>query len=369
MGDATQGPGRLVAEQFAVGAKHLTPGELHIIVFGPGMGEGIVVVLPTGEVGVVDGVGGDAIPVLLDDLGVLQNPTRENDEKRLLFACLTHPHKDHYPGFADLVRTRRPRHLWWAGDEELSFFRAWCAVMRKVEGKKSAAAGAKPLASREIEEVQQAIEDSFNRRPHTRHRVLADRKRLLFHGDVLFESVLPTTSEKREALRRLIAIKNLADAKRSGHSVNDLSGALIIKWGHAQILLGGDCNVGSEDEHLGWAGHGEEVHSMQVVKVPHHGSSSSWHKESWENWRPQIAILTPYQTRGLRQPPTPADITRMKQSCEKLFMSSPKEWQLPDEGFDAATNAPVECSASVRVSMNKDGNVTKMSLHGAALEL
>lgn len=274
-------------------AADLRPGELHLVVFGPGSSEGIVVVLPDGDVGVVDGVGGDVIPMLLDELGIATMPatkaplTSATGAKRLLFACLTHPHKDHYPGFAELIGTRQPQNLWWAGDEELAFFRAWCRAMKLIEGKRSHA-GPKPPGWREVEDIQLAIENSFTRRPATRHRVLADRKRLLSVGEVSIDSVLPTTSEKREALKRLVGIDDLETAHRNSEAVNDLSGALIVKWGTTQLLLGGDCNTGSESDHGGWAGHGETLGEVQVVKVPHHGSHSSWHPESWADWKPAI---------------------------------------------------------------------------------
>ena len=83
-------------------AEHLPKGTLSIAVFGPGKGEAIVVRLPDGSVGVVDGCRepkdtetgrGDPVRELLDRIKCPE----------LAFVCLTHPHDDHYAGLGRLL--------------------------------------------------------------------------------------------------------------------------------------------------------------------------------------------------------------------------------------------------------------------------
>jgi hypothetical protein len=349
-------------------ATDLAPDLMHIILFGPGTGEGIVIVLPDGSVGVVDGVCGDQLTTLLDELKV-----SKAGGKQLLFACLTHPHSDHYAGFAALVRDRRPTHLWWAGDEELRFFEAFCAVMKHREGESPRHAGAAPPKWMGIDAVRVAIEDSFkNERPGTRHRVLSDRKRLLVHAGVVFESILPTTSEKLQALRELIARGSRESASRDGEKVNDLSGALLLSWAGKQILLGGDCNAGSEEQHHGWAGHGETIGQVQILKAPHHGSETAWHEASYKEWKPAVVLLTPFQRAGVHQPPKPEEIDQLRPYCPRMFMSTPKDWQLSKlaaEGFEDARVPLTASSGVIRVSVDASGTIKQIALHGAAHEI
>jgi glyoxylase-like metal-dependent hydrolase (beta-lactamase superfamily II) len=100
---------------------HLPQGALSIAVFGPGRGEAIVVRLPDGSIGVVDGCReptggakdgrGDPVRELLrriEKAGPVPTPFR------LAFVCLTHPHDDHYPGLGRLLEAyeRRVDHVW-----------------------------------------------------------------------------------------------------------------------------------------------------------------------------------------------------------------------------------------------------------------
>src|SRR5690606_8924893 len=82
-------------------------GELSLLGFGPGHGEAMVLILPDGSLGVVDGC---REPTDADPNGV-GDPVRAfvgawlaaAPRRRIRFVALTHPHADHYAGLGRLI--------------------------------------------------------------------------------------------------------------------------------------------------------------------------------------------------------------------------------------------------------------------------
>ncbi|HZI07816.1 MAG TPA: MBL fold metallo-hydrolase, partial [Archangium sp.] len=96
--------------------EHLDDGALSLVVFGPGRGEAMVVLLPDGRVGVVDGCRepsspdtgrGDPVREFLSALE--QRAGLRGETFRIAFVCLTHPHDDHYAGLGRLLEAYRGR--------------------------------------------------------------------------------------------------------------------------------------------------------------------------------------------------------------------------------------------------------------------
>lgn len=92
---------------------HLPDGELGVVVFGPGDGEAMVVKLPDGRWGVVDGClepsrshragTGDPVREFLNEAETPAGPVQ------LAFVAWTHPHADHYRGLRRLLDAYRGR--------------------------------------------------------------------------------------------------------------------------------------------------------------------------------------------------------------------------------------------------------------------
>lgn len=338
----------------------LDPARLHVLVFGPSTGEAVIVVLPqqagdaAPRLGVVDGVPGGVVGRWI--------AARLGGE-RLLFACLTHPHADHYKGFAELLRLHPPEHLWWSGDEEGRFFKAWAELLRT-----SAARAGTPPRAGSIEELRAVLDASLKeRRTQTRHRTLADRKRLLSHGGVEIDGLLPTTSEKYDKLQQIVVAAESAD--RDGEVVNDLSGAITLRWGGTRVLLGGDCNAGEAETHRGWAGHGERLKPFTLVKVPHHGSDTAHHDDSVSTWGRPVGVLTPYQRGNEKQPPKPEHLEWWGARLSHLFMTTPKDHmrRRAAEPDAFARAEPRGAHNVVMATMSDGGEVDEIVLFGEAV--
>jgi hypothetical protein len=82
---------------------------------------------------------------------------------------------------------------------------------------------------------------------------------------------------------------------------NLISGGLLIEYGQARILLGGDIEVEAWKETLRDPLFKDRMHS-QLVKVSHHGSETGYCPGLWEHLSPErqtIAVLTPFCSQGL----------------------------------------------------------------------
>src|SRR5438128_1286735 len=80
--------------------------ELHVL--GGGEGESIILRCPDGHWGVID--------CFNPSTKVEDNPTVNflvnRGVQELAFACVTHPHSDHYRGMHEVVRKFRPKRFW-----------------------------------------------------------------------------------------------------------------------------------------------------------------------------------------------------------------------------------------------------------------
>jgi hypothetical protein len=117
-------------------------------------------------------------------------------------------------------------------------------------------------------------------------------------------------------------------------SPNHVSVAMWVMLDHLHILLGSDLEQHS-DNRVGW----KAVVSSRtrpwglalVVKVPHHGSSNAY---NWAMWTQMvapdpIAILTPYAS-GKKPLPTNADIVNISIHTSQIYCTgSPTGWRPP----------------------------------------
>lgn len=300
----------------------LPDGRLSMTIFGPGDGEAIVVRLPDGRVGVVDGCkephnpdtgSPDPVRRLLRDLGV----------EGLCFACLTHPHDDHVRGLGQTARAHPPEHIWWAGTETVRFLDQLAENLRRRKGRARAVAG-EPLPAGGLEGfvaiLRRSLEGQFGDAA-PRLRTLMDHKRLFHDPDtgVTIDSVLPATAD---VMRR---VADVFDGRTTDHP-NTLSGALLVRWGAAGALLAGDATDEHSHDHGGWSGLDCELPRLQVVNVAHHGSGPAHCDELWARLRPEMAIVTPKSRASGTQPPRPEMISHLIDRCGSVVITSPPAW-------------------------------------------
>jgi hypothetical protein len=121
--------------------------------------------------------------------------------------------------------------------------------------------------------------------------------------------------------RRAIAVDN-----------NDASSAFHVIINDLIILLGGDVLIGQNSD-LGWQAIVKSNTKHQgkafLVKIPHHGSGTAYYKPMWEKMvvANPIAIATPFAS-GRKPLPSDKDISQLKGHTQDLFCTGrPKGWK------------------------------------------
>lgn len=375
----------------------LPPGLLHVVVFGPGHGEAVLIRTPDGRVGVVDGCGEP--PAASDRGGPLFSLIEDLGEKRLLFACVTHPHQDHFGGFARLIQKHPPEHLWWSGSQERKFFQHYRAWLKK-RGRDLPVGDEEPPGiglERLVRAINAAAEaESPSRRSWVKH--LEDHKHLLSHpappGTVEIEGILPSSTGVRAAARdayQVLEEGKLDDAKRV-FDPNRISGALLVTWGETRVLLGGDALVES-DPHAGWEGLSRGLGKVHVVKVPHHASEGAHSASLWAKMAPELALVTCVQYARNKQPPRPDMLQKLLGTGAEVVLTSPPTWWA-EEPHALAVDPPAvtpkpatdpgnpalpakswlrsaanKHENAVVVSLDATGSIVGVQLHGDACQL
>lgn len=332
--------------------EHLEPGSLSVVVFGPGRGEAIAVVLPDGSVGIVDGCrepgssrSGRGDPVR-DFLAALeQHRTRSRQPFRFRFVCLTHPHDDHYAGLGRLLNAYRGKvEAVWSvpkvGDRFAEALQRYVAATR---------AGRDPMPDDVdqggLERVLAELREAPQHGSAFKH---VEQGKLLLEEPVQGHSLRilacgPADLDLHNA--QLALVEGLEHLITHGEhetrfDPNATSGALIIRWGQAGVLLGGDllCEQG---RYCGWKLAAPDIHSpIQVVKAAHHASAEAHHADLWARLKPLLAIVTPFKNATGSMPPRPEQIDRLAHDAVVAITATPSWTE------DMATPRPVYSAAS-----------------------
>lgn len=382
-------------------ASHFALGELTILVFGPGRGEAIIVISPDGHLGVIDGCreptrgarngAGDPVREFIR----AWHSAHPQLNGRIRFVALTHPHDDHYAGLARLMSAYLGKidHLWSpfpTGDRYVACFRDYYEIER---------ANPDGVPDAELLAGLTRYYTAFKRcRTHSSKpdyaSMVADRtlleRHILTHpfticsiapadGDLLF-----ALDDFSKALQRATdgAVRKL----RVRHNPNLTSGALVIRWGASQVLLGGDllCGYGKFE---GWSRAARFVDgAVQLVKAAHHGSAAAQEWDMLRRIQPALILLTPFQESKNRQPPKPDDVSELLRLCPDVALTAPPHWwtargtrpqprrRVPQASpRRAARNSvlqvtpdPPPTADGVGVSLDAAGNITRVVLTGRA---
>jgi len=372
--------------------EHLPNDQLSIAVFGPGEGEAIVVRLPDGEIGVVDGClepkdpfgSGDPVRELL---ARFEAEPRAGGPLKLDFVCLTHPHDDHFAGMGRLLKAYAGRvGAIWRVEHVTSRFAdplmEWIDQTRRGKDPLPDAKKAKGL-KRVIEQMHAA---------HDRHGA---SPQLLLAGVPLLArthagrpltvtacgpapgDIIHATTDLHAAL--LARERNLAHT--SSHDPNLTSGAILARWGASAVLLAGDLLLG-KGQHSGWEVARSHVGcEVQVVNVAHHASKQAHDDSLWATMKPALAIVTPFQHAKKRQPPRPEQIGALAGSSV-VAITSPPAWDgepgspsrqhprppraLPGKNSVLRIQTSDARRNAVAVSLDATGKITRFVLAGKA---
>ena len=300
------------------------PYELEIVVFGPGVGESILLHLGENDWFVIDSCKypGDSTPAALQYLtwiGV--DPTVS--VKRIL---ATHWHDDHIKGLGDIVRACPNAKFAMSGAlEGEQFFQ----LVLEVEASNKLVSG-----SSSATEFAGILEELLRRgkRIACPDFYAQDAMILFKEGGYRKSAFVQALSPSSETVTHAMAdvasrIMTIGGVRRFRHlSANDLSVAVHVRVGELSLLLGGDLE-NTSDAAFGWkavlVSPSLPIGKSQVFKIAHHGSPNADHKDVWSKLlgTDPVSVVTPY-TRLPQPLPSESDIKRIKQYTRNLLCTT-----------------------------------------------
>ena len=164
-----------------------------------------------------------------------------------------------------------------------------------------------------------------------------------FGGHALVvEACGPADGDLDDAHKQLTNILNAAakgEEVSRKHDPNLTSGALLVRWGDAAVLLGGDLLRGKKAS-SGWQRAAYQIDcAVQVVNVAHHASEEAHDDAFWAKISPALAIVTPFMHGQAPYPPRPNQIAVLAKSSV-VAITSPPVW-------DREVNPPRDRNTSV----------------------
>ncbi len=227
---------------------------LYLFTFGPGLGESIVVRVPPSHWIVVDSCR------IGDRAAARQVLSRYGGE--LSCVVLTHPHKDHYRKFTQVLAEGD-----WAviGCNDLELDDDWSATSENQ------------LAN-ELEQVVAEIRSRWRRRPECKWWTWQDTVREVGHATLT--ALHPAEEFAREN----------PDAEK-----NHLSTAILLQWRGVKVVLGADV----ENPH--WEAICDRFGGLPqhaAMKVAHHASANGVYEPLLVADRERFWVATPYNLKG-----------------------------------------------------------------------
>lgn len=311
-----------------------SPQTIECSLFGPGVGECCVLHLGGGEWFIVDSCTGlDGRPVALTYLEELGIDVAE----AVSGVLVTHHHDDHIGGVSELLEAAESAKFYcpaaFNSDELLQLVR----LQRNASSK----------STNGTDELDRVFEILNQRKPKHHRRIsvgpeLVKANELVLHkqlgGVPISLKALSPSSEDIHRARQDFAqqFPEFKDARRRAvtFSPNHASIVLRLTVGERAVLLGADREV-TKNQRTGWSVIlDDEVGPRKAAfayKVPHHGSENGDREEIWEELLTPhpICMVTPYRPSGL---PRKADIQRLKQRTDALFMTAPRGGPKPARG-------------------------------------
>lgn len=360
-------------------ARHFDADKLGVIVFGPGRGEAIVVIFPDATIGVVDGCREPTNPLGDPVRDFIQDWHRNHPEIRnqIRFIALTHPHDDHYGGLARLIDEYgdRVNEIWSTLPSGGHYANAYIKCMEMMaqtdaptplSGLVRMHEALKKHAAR-VQILQRGRHDVMMLKMRIDGRRVRVRCVAPCHGDILLVQA--------DLMKTLHEASRMKTRSRPLGDPNLTSAALVVSWGYARVLLGGDLLVQS-GQYRGWeAARPSLEEPVQVVKVAHHASAEAQDWMLWQRMKPALAIVTPFKHAARDWPPRPAELERLSaQSC--VALTTPPAWQSQAPDIDISRNGAHRIQPkpqgvphredAVGVCLDAQGRITKIVLAGRA---
>ena len=340
-----------------------TAAEVEVSIFGPGVGESVVLHLGGGDWAVIDSCrhpDGTSMP-----LSYLQALAVRPESVKLIVA--SHWHDDHIAGLADLYRAcpcaKFACSLALRSDEFLTL------VSDPTE---------RFVPSTGVDEFRAILRELETRaagiRREARGPSWAQCDKLLLRGDSYsVHALAPSDAALTLALREIgTLLPKPSEPKRRvvAQSPNHTAVVLWIQAGTQRVLLGADLEA-TPNPATGWSAvlmAGCRAGKAGVFKVPHHGSSNGHLDRVWEDLliSEPYAVVTPYVRGGVRLP-TPSDIDRIRRLTPNAFVTSQPRLRAPPPKEKAVERTLAESGVKRRVMEPSVGHVRlRLPVDGAA---
>jgi hypothetical protein len=336
------------------------PHQLEISVFGPGIGECVVVHIGNGDWIVVDScIDRDSgLPIALIYLKSL----RIDVASQVKLVVATHWHDDHIQGLAAVMREA----------QSAKFVNSAAFAFHDLVRIVKIGSRAVPLASATTEyaDIIELLKvrrlDGEKKEAVGPVQALANRRLLISSSDghAIDTEVFALSSAdgvmnlaRAELDNALAAMKQQRRPIRQGP--NQLCVVLWLKVGDLNALLGADLeHVTGTTE--GWrailASNERPAGRAGFFKIPHHGSKNADCPECWADLllEQPISVLTPYSPSRL---PRPEDVTRLCAHTNQVFLTSdPRHYHAPRRA-NAVEKTLRETGAKPRALSGRMGHV------------
>lgn len=294
------------------------PDEIEISLFGPGIGECLVIHLGNNDWAVVDSCvnRNTGNPIALDYLERLGVPA---DRVRIIVA--SHWHNDHTRGIAKIFERSEHAEFVCSG------------ALRSDDFKQLIAASIiDPGIDTGINEFAQALNLLRKRkvgRLESRGPKWATANKVLFQSDIAkVYSLSPsdgTLTLTFSEIASLLPALNRPKLRAVAHTANEVSVVLWIEMGLLKILLGSDLEI-NQNPNTGWQAiinSGEKPQGRAFAfKIAHHGSETGDHSRVWQELldpNPQV-LIAPFLGGG-KPIPTKADCQRILTRTSNAFVT------------------------------------------------
>jgi hypothetical protein len=296
--------------------------QLEVSIFGPGVGECIVIHLGNAEWMVVDSCvhTGSKTPIAIEylqQLGV-------NVADSVSAVVATHWHDDHVKGISALLREATKARFYAAGafrrDEFLAISQRTHLISKFTSGVEELA-NVRNIVSERKKEGGGSIEQ------------LSAVQRIASTPNRVVREIWALSPSAEDTERGIEHIASLID-EQSGKAYripslppNDVSVVLHLETSIGSILLGGDLEHHRGTRTRGWHAvldhPGRPDTKAIFYKVPHHGSENADCPEIWEHLLAEqpICVLTPFE-RGKTPLPRQSDVTRLRSRVDRVFITS-----------------------------------------------
>jgi beta-lactamase superfamily II metal-dependent hydrolase len=340
--------------------------ELELSLFGPGVGESLVVHLGSGNWMIVDSCWNatrDRAIALdyLDSLGV-------EVATQVKLVVVTHWHDDHIRGMGDIVEAApSARFACSAALLSKEFFALVAADdhIKLVEHSSGVSEFARVLdILRQRADGGRSIGPDF---------WAAEGMRLYSgHDDLEIHALSPsshTITDSKGQFAKLAPSLNEVIRRFPSIRPNDSSVALLVKAAGFNLLLGADLEEGA-DERRGWKAVIRSEVRPQVMsnayKVAHHGSPNADLDGIWTDLLTDDsrALITPY-ARGRKPLPSAADVRRIKSRASHVYCSTWPTTQRPRRRRRNVDRTMNEVALTRRAIKRQPGQIRlRVPIHG-----